>query len=576
MKKNKFLKVLSKKSLIHITAAVAISGLIPVGVALAQGELVAELVAEQGVTISGKPGDIILVPVNIYVTSRGTNVTSAVTVSAHFEGKPVKSVSFEANQFNVKKQVFLEYTIPMTTASTVSPRVFMTSTDTTGNDQVNDLANDYVTIQVIQSPADTTAPTISLTNPLSGFYNASTLPSTFVYDLDEDGEVFVNGVSQGTISAGSHELSLPTSNEGSNTVTLTAKDAAGNVSNETSFSYFYDTVDPNVIATPDREANEYGWYKEDVTVSFSATDDGSGVNAATLTAQVTVTSDGVHVITGSASDYAGNAGSASLTVNLDKTAPSISGIVNKTANSAGWYNENVIVSFTADDALSGVASVTEPITLTEGEGNSAIGTATDKAGNQSTTRLSGINIDTSKPVITVEDGGIYTLNQVVGWTATDDISGLATAEAGTVDTSSVGPQDLTIIATDIAGNTIEKTIHYNVVYDFGGFLQPLIKGGTYKAGSTIPVKFQLKDAYEAYISNARATINYAKVTNNVVGSEVVAISTSAASTGNQFRYDSTANQYIFNLSTKGMATGTYQITITLNDGTTKSVQFSLK
>jgi hypothetical protein len=576
MKNHKFLKVLSKKSIINITAAVAISGLIPVGVALAQGELVAELVAEQGNSISGKPGDTILVPVNIYVTSRGTNVTSAVTVYAHFDGKPVKSVTFDANQFNVRKQIFLEYTIPMTTASTISPRVFMTSTDMTGNDQVNDLTNDYVTIQVIQSPADTTAPTISLTNPLSGFYNASSLPSTFAFSLDEAGEVFVNGVSQGTISAGAHELSLPTSNEGSNTVTLTAKDAAGNVSNETSFSYFYDTVDPNVIATPDREANEYGWYKEDVTVSFSATDDGSGVNAGTLTAPVKVTSDGEHVITGSASDNAGNAGSASLTVKLDKTAPSISGIVDKTANSAGWYKENVIVSFTADDALSGVASVTEPITLTEGEDNSAIGTATDKAGNQSTTRLSGINIDTSKPEINVEDGGTYTLNQVVEWTASDAISGLATSETGTIDTSSVGPKELTIIATDIAGNTREETIHYNVVYDFGGFLQPLSKGGTYKAGSTIPVKFQLKDVSGKYISNAIATMMYAKINNNVVDNEVEAISTSATSSGNQFRYDSTANQYIFNLSTKGMATGTYQITITLNDGTTYSAQFSLK
>jgi hypothetical protein len=576
MKNHKFLKVISKKSIINITVAVAISGLIPVGVALAQGELVAELVAEQGVTISGKPGDTISVPVNIYVTKKGTNETSAVTVFAHFDGKPVNSVTFDANQFNVKKQVFLEYTIPMTTATTVSPRVIMTSTDTTGNDHVIDTTFDYVTIQVIQPPADTTAPTISLTNPLSGFYNASSLPSTFAFSLDEDGEVFVNGVSQGTVSAGAHELSLPTSDEGSNTVTLTAKDAAGNLSAGSSFSYFYDTINPNVTATPDREANEYGWYNEDVTVSFSANDTGSGVNAGTVTTPELVMVDGVHLVTGSASDNAGNSGSAALTVKLDKTAPSINAILNKTANSAGWYNENVIVSFTAEDALSGVASVTGPITLTEGEGNTVIGAATDKAGNQSSTRLSGINIDTSKPEITVEDGGTYTLNQVVEWTASDDISGLATSEAGTVNTSSVGSQTQTITATDIAGNTIEKTIHYNVVYDFGGFLQPLSDGATYKAGSTIPVKFQLKDVSGKYISNAIATIMYAKVNNNVVGSDVVAISTSAATTGNQFRYDSTANQYIFNLSTKGMSTGLYQITITLNDGTTKSVQFSLK
>jgi hypothetical protein len=495
--KNPFLKVLSKKSLLKITAAVVISGLIPVGAVLAQGEIVAELVAEQGVTLSGSPGDTIWVPVNIYVTPRGTNVTNAVTVYAKFEGKSAKTVSFTANQFNVKKQVLLEYTIPMTTAPTVSPRVIMTSTDMAGNDQVSDSTADTITIHVIQ---DTTAPTITLTNPISGFYNASNLPSTFEYSLDEDGEVFVNGESHGNDTAGSHTVSLPSPTEGTNTVTLTAKDAAGNVSEAASFTYFYDTVNPNVTATPDRAPNEEGWYNKDVTVSFSATDEGSGVNEGTITADVTVTDDGEHVVTGSASDNAGNSGSASVTVKLDKT----------------------------------------------------------------------------NPVITAEDGGIYTLNQQVGWSASDSLSGLASDATGTVDTRAVGSKTQTITATDKAGNIVTKTITYCVVYNFGGILQPLVEGATYKAGSTIPMKFQLKDDAGAFISDAIATITYSKVSNNVAGSEVVAVSTGAASTGNQFRYDSTANQYIFNLSTKGIAAGTYQVSITLNDGTTKTVRFSLK
>lgn len=501
MKNNKFLKVLSKKSLLNITAAIAISGLIPVGIAFAQGELVAELVAEQGVSISGNPGDTIFVPVNIYVTSRGTGVTSAVTVTANFEGKASKTTTFNANEFNVKKQVLLEYTIPMTTATSVSPRVIMTSTDMAGNDQVSDGTIDNVTIQVIQPPADTTAPTITLTNQISGYFNANNLPNEFTFDLDEAGEVFVNGVSQGSpFTAGSHVLTLPTTNEGPNTVTLKAKDATGNESEETSFSYFYDSVNPNVTGTPDREPNNYGWYNDDVTVSFSATDEGSGVNEGTVTAPVTVSVDGEHVITGSAADNAGNIDSDSVTVKLDKTPPEI----------------------------------------------------------------------------TVEDGGTYKLNQSVGWTASDSLSGLETASDGTIDTSSVGTKTQVITATDKAGNTHTKNITYKVEYNFGGILQPLSNGSTYKAGSTIPVKFQLTDVSGTYITNAVATITYAKVNNNVADNELVATSTSASSTGNQFRYDSTANQYIFNLSTKGISTGTYQVSITLNDGNTKKVQFSLK
>jgi hypothetical protein len=92
----------------------------------------------------------------------------------------------------------------------------------------------------------------------------------------------------------------------------------------------------------------------------------------------------------------------------------------------------------------------------------------------------------------------------------------------------------------------------------------------------VPVKFQLKDYYGNYITNAVASISYAKISNGVAGTDVEATSTSAATTGSFFRYDTTSNQYIFNLSTKGLSSGTYRLTIKLNDGTSYLVQISLK
>ncbi|MBC8061588.1 MAG: PxKF domain-containing protein [Clostridiaceae bacterium] len=80
------------------------------------------------------------------------------------------------------------------------------------------------------------------------------------------------------------------------------------------------------------------------------------------------------------------------------------------------------------------------------------------------------------------------------------------------------------------------------------------------------MKFSLKDFALANVSTATETISYARFNNNVLGSDVEAVSTSAArSTGSAFRYDSTAKQYIFNLSTKTLTAGTYKLTITLND-----------
>ena len=237
-----------------------------------------------------------------------------------------------------------------------------------------------------------------------------------------------------------------------------------------------------------------------------------------------------------------------------------------------------------------MARVETPVTVnTEGANQLIPGTATDNAGNigYPTTR---VNIDKSAPVVNVDgiiDGAIYILNQSipVGWSVTDAISGLdnskttaAVPSGNPIDTKSIGTKQFTVSATDNAGNTTTKSITYKVVYKFGGFLKPINADGSenYKLGSTIPVKFQLTDANNISVATARATLFYAKVTNNVVGTTYEAISKSKDNSGNYFRYDD--DQYIFNLSTKntGFTTGTYQITIVLDDNTTQTVRITLR
>jgi hypothetical protein len=50
----------------------------------------------------------------------------------------------------------------------------------------------------------------------------------------------------------------------------------------------------------------------------------------------------------------------------------------------------------------------------------------------------------------------------------------------------------------------------------------------------------------------------------------------AASTGNEFTYDSSKNQYVFNLQTNNLSVGTWQIRILLDDGSSPSVNISLQ
>ena len=115
-----------------------------------------------------------------------------------------------------------------------------------------------------------------------------------------------------------------------------------------------------------------------------------------------------------------------------------------------------------------------------------------------------------------------------------------------------------------------------VTYAFSGVLQPINADGSsiFKLGSTVPVKFQLTDASGVLVTIAAANLYVSKVSDGVAGSEMEASSTSAASAGNQFRVSD--GQYIFNLGTKGLSIGTWQLRIALDDGSSHTVQISLK
>jgi hypothetical protein len=123
----------------------------------------------------------------------------------------------------------------------------------------------------------------------------------------------------------------------------------------------------------------------------------------------------------------------------------------------------------------------------------------------------------------------------------------------------------------------------SVIYGFCDILPPIKVDGSraFKLGSTVPVKFQLWDDNGEIVTNAEACIFVKKISNGTTG-EIEAVSTAASTTGNLFRYDPDSEQYIFNLSTKlplngvSWSTGTWQIRIKLDDGTSKFVNIVLK
>jgi hypothetical protein len=115
-------------------------------------------------------------------------------------------------------------------------------------------------------------------------------------------------------------------------------------------------------------------------------------------------------------------------------------------------------------------------------------------------------------------------------------------------------------------------------YSWSGVLPPVNADGSsvFKAGSTVPVKFALTGA-DAGNTTLAATLWVAKISNSIVGTDLEAVATNTpVSTGNSFRYDPTSGQCIFNWSTKGLAAGTYLLSIDLGDGAPHTVTVSLR
>jgi hypothetical protein len=250
-----------------------------------------------------------------------------------------------------------------------------------------------------------------------------------------------------------------------------------------------DVVPPKTIASV-APSTTSGWANADVVVSLTATDIGptaSGVSELVFSASgaqpigethipgassdIAITSEGITTLTFRASDKAGNVEAArSITVRIDRTAPTIAGTATPAPNSAGWNNTTVTVTFSCADAPSGIASCAAPILLGgEGTNQSATGTATDLAGNTASATVAGIQIDKTSPSVSYLGSlGTYTIDQTVAITcsASDDLSGIAINTCADINGDAfafpLGPNSFSAVAVDVAGNSAAASVTFTV------------------------------------------------------------------------------------------------------------------
>lgn len=201
-----------------------------------------------------------------------------------------------------------------------------------------------------------------------------------------------------------------------------------------------------------------GWWVSDVSVTWTVTDPESDVVIDEGCVDQLIATDGVHTLTCTATS-AGGTSTASVTVQRDATAPSITATVTPDPNADGWHDETVTVTFDCDDALSQVVSCPSPVDLvTEGADQFVTGVAIDAAGNTAEVTVGDIDIDLTDPTIigsappSSNANGWYNEPVDVTFDCDDALSGIRFCGPDvTVDTEGAN-QSVTGTAIDLADN----------------------------------------------------------------------------------------------------------------------------
>ncbi len=337
---------------------------------------------------------------------------------------------------------------------TPAAQVFGEGFDQTASATVTDLAGNSTSVSIEHISVDKTAPTLTATRSAAANANGW-----------NNSDVTVTFESSDNLSGGFDTPAAQVFGEGSNqTASATVTDLAGN---STSVSIEHISVDktaPVINLTPSVEKNANGWNKTNVTVSYEVFEDN-------IDAPLSDYADDLLTESGTAeatvTDLAGNSTSVSYSTLIDKVAPTLLAIRSAAANTNGWNNSDVTVSFEASDNLSGGFDTPAAQVFGEGVDQTALATVTDLAGNSTSVSIEDINVDKTAPTLTLtrdiaaNENGWNNSDVTVSFEASDALSG-GVSNPTTQVFGEGADQIATATVTDLAGNSATVTDHVSV------------------------------------------------------------------------------------------------------------------
>jgi hypothetical protein len=327
----------------------------------------------------------------------------------------------------------------------------------------------------ISMGASVTTCTFNRTPNEDGWFNSSVLVSLSASNNTGPSTKSINYSFDG-IHWQSYSQPFLVSSQGTNILYYSSVNAVGQVEPLDATNIKIDETPPKITYTIQGGNEVNGWYTQNVTVHFVASDLLSGIK--NVTPDVLLTKDGAdQIVTGTATNFGGyNTSVTTQGINIDQTPPVTNcTLAGKTGNN-GWYTTPVTVSLQATDGNgSGVNQTWYSLdNLTWTQGNSftlsSDGLYTiyyysiDNVSNQEKIKTQTLKIDCHGPNIqgyTVTQrnaNGWFNSSVTVHFIASDNVSGVAYVTPDqTVSTNGIN-QVVTGYATNNAGNMANYTV----------------------------------------------------------------------------------------------------------------------
>jgi PKD repeat protein len=312
-----------------------------------------------------------------------------------------------------------------------------------------------------QPPVTTVEVTPAEPNGTDGWYTVDASITLTATDEDSGVEKTEYRINNGEWRI--YNESIPVTDNGSYSLEYRSTDKTGNIEAIKSLTLKLDKTTPVSIAevAPGEPDGANQWYKSDLGITLSATDEDSGIEKIEYRINeedwrvyediIQIDSEGIHKIEYRGIDKAGNTEEVkSIDLKLDKTNPTttVKTTPGEPNGDNGWYTSDITLELASSDEESGVANTEyrvngvewtayeSPIVLSEDGAYQVEYRSVDNAGNIEGIKTIEVKLDKTKPETTGKvtpgepngDNGWYTTDVTLELTSTDEHSGLAKTE----------------------------------------------------------------------------------------------------------------------------------------------------